>query len=57
MKTDRARLIAEKLAEVPEGYVREIALSPAGPETTHRQRLFFQRGGRGEMERDELSLV
>ena len=31
MKTDWAGIVAEKLAEVPEGYVRESILSPAAP--------------------------
>ena len=53
MKTDWAGIVAEKLAEVPEGYVRESILSPAAPETTHH-RLFFQRGGKGALERAEL---
>ena len=53
MKTDWAGIVAEKLAEVPEGYVRESILSPTAPETTHH-RLFFQRGGKGELERAEL---
>ena len=53
MKTDWAGIVAEKLAEVPEGYVRESILSPAAPETIHH-RLFFQRGGKGELERAEL---
>ena len=53
MKTDWAGIVAEKLAEVPEGYVRESILSPTAPETTHH-RLFFQRGGKGALERAEL---
>ena len=44
MKTDWAGIVAEKLAEFPEGYVRESILSPTAPETIHH-RLFFQRGG------------
>lgn len=54
MKTDWAGIVAEKLAEVPEGYVRESILSPTAPETIHHHRLFFQRGGKGELERAEL---
>ena len=54
MKTDWAGIVAEKLAEVPEGYVRESILSPTAPETIHHHRLFFQRGGKGALERAEL---
>lgn len=45
MKTDWAGIVAEKLAEVPEGYVRESILSPTAPETIHH-RLFSSAAGR-----------